>query len=305
MVRVRGIQESDLPEVRALANLCLSRDSISDSSIRRITFGDPNFSTDLTAVATEDGKTVGFVIGVRRTKSPKEVVEAQKDVGWIKLFCVSEKHRRKGIGSLMLQELEEKFKAAGVERLRLCDYPGWTLFSGVDLMYEDAIAFLQAKGFQKAGEAVDYEIDLLDFHVPRTVASLRTEGVTVRRARPEERDRFSKWATDVFSPFWGYEVSEAFKFPQPKLWIAEEEERVLGFSVYSALEPHWFGPIGVDPDSRKKGLGSLLLFNSLVSMREEGQRLAVIPWTEHLFFYSQVPGVRRIRHYWIMQKSLS
>jgi len=30
----------------------------------------------------------------------------------------------------------------------------------------------------------------------------------------------------------------------------------------------------------------------------------VIPWTSHLFFYSQVPGVRRIRHYWIMEKQL-
>jgi len=304
MVEIRELSESDLPTIRRLANRCLLRDTITDASIRRITFGDPNFSTSLTAIATEGGGTVGFMLGARRTRMPQEVVDAQKDIGWIKLFCVSEEHRRKGVGSKMLQKLEAGLKSAGIKVVRLCDYPGWTLFSGVDLAYEDAIAFLQARGFLKAGETVDYEIDLLDFYVPRTVATTNLEGVTVRRARPDERDRFSKWAGDVFSPFWGYEVSEAFRFPQPKVWIAEEKDRTLGFSVYGALEPHWFGPIGVDPDVRKKGLGSALLFRCLVSMKEEGERLAVIPWTGHLFFYSQVPGVKRIRNYWIMQKEL-
>jgi len=304
MVDIRELSESDLPTVRGLANRCLSRDTITDASIRRITFGDPNFSTSLTAVATEGKKTVGFMLGAKRIRSPEEVVDAQKDIGWIKLLCVSEESRRKGIASLMLRKLEEGFRSDGVASIRLCDYPGWTLFSGVDLMYEDAIAFLQARGFRKAGETVDYEIDLLDFHVPRTVSATKLDGVTVRKARIDERERFSKWAKEVFSPFWGYEVSEAFEFPQPKLWVAEEGSRVLGFSVYSALEPHWFGPIGVDAEFRKKGLGSVLLFNCLTSMREEGQRLAVIPWTGHLFFYTQVPGVKRIRHYWIMEKRL-
>lgn len=304
MVDIRELSESDLPTIRGLTNRCLSRDAITDASIRRITFGDPNFSTSLTAVATEGGTIVGFMLGARRTKSPEEVVDAQKELGWIKLFCVSQQQRRKGIASLMLRKLEEKFKDNGVKSIRLCDYPAWTLFSGVDLMYEDAIAFLLAEGFRKTGEKVDYEIDLLDFHVPGTVSAVGLDGVTVRKARIDERERLSRWAAEVFSPFWGYEVSEAFKFPQPKLWIAEEGAKVIGFSEYSALEPHWFGPIGVDADFRKKGLGSVLLFKCLASMREEGQRLAVIPWTGHLFFYTQVPGVKRVRHYWIMQKEL-
>jgi len=74
--------------------------------------------------------------------------------------------------------------------------------------------------------------------------------------------------------------------------------------VAGALEPHWFGPIGVLEAHRKKGLGTVLLFKTLFSMREEGQRLAVIPWTGHLFFYSQVPGIKGIRHYWTMRKDL-
>jgi mycothiol synthase len=304
MVELRELKRNDLKEVRALANHCMKRDTITDASLDRITFDDPNFSPELTAVALEGNEIIGCMVGVRRTRSPEESVEVQKDVGWIKLFFVSETHRRKAIASRMLSELEGRFRSNGAERIRIADFAGWTLFSGVDLMYQEAVGFLVSRGFQKAEEAIDYEIDLLDFYVPKIVAEAKLEGATVRKAELSERERFTRWAAEMFSPFWGFEVSETFKFDPPKLWIGEQAGKILGFSVYGALEPHWFGPIGVDPDSRKRGLGSVLLFNSLASMREEGQRIAVIPWTEHLFFYSQVPGVKRVRHYWIMEKQL-
>ena len=304
MVELRELKRNDLKEIRALANHCLNRDTISDASLERITFGDPNFSPELTAVALEGDEIVGCMVGVRRTKSPEESVEAQKEIGWIKLFFVSEGYRRRGIASRMLGELERKFRSRGTKRIRITDFAGWTLFSGVDVTYQEAIGFLLSRGFEKAGEMVDYEIDLLDFHVPRTVAETKPEGVTIRRARLSEKRRFTEWAAEAFSPFWGFGASEAFKFDPPKLWVAEKDSKTLGFCVYSAPEPYGLGPIGVDPESRKHGLGSVLLFNSLSSMREEGQRMAVIGWTNQLFFYSQVPGIRRIRHYWTMEKQL-
>jgi len=304
MVGLKELSRSDLPELRRKTNICLYRDVVTDGSIERITFANPNFSGDLSLVAVDGDEMVGCMVGVRRTKFPQEMVEAQREVGHLSLFFVAEGYRRKGIASMMLDELEKRFREAGVSRIRVCDFAGWTLFSGVDLMYQEAILFLVAKGFEKVGEAVDYEIDLLDFHVPKWLTDTPPEGVTVRKAKSDEKEKITGWVSGQFSPYWAFEASEAFRSPKPKLWIGEEGERVLGFSAYSALEPHWFGPIGVDPRARKKGLGSLLLFNCLASMREEGQRTAVIPWTSHLFFYSQVPGVRRIRHYWIMEKQL-
>ncbi|HYA22382.1 MAG TPA: GNAT family N-acetyltransferase [Thermoproteota archaeon] len=306
MVELRELRRNDLKEVRTLANHCLNRDTISDASLERITFGDPNFAPELAEVALERNEIVGCMIGVRRTQSPPESVELQKEVGWIKLFFVSDGYRRRTIASQMLIDLEKKFISEGTERIRVADFAGWTLFSGVDLMYQGGVGFLLSKGFKKVEETVDYEIDLLDLYVPEVVATAegRLSDVTVRKAELSERERFTKWAVEMFSPFWGFEVSETFKFDPPRLWIAEKDGKTLGFSVYGALEPHWFGPIGVDPDSRKHGLGSVLLFKALASMREEGQRVAVIPWTEHLFFYSQVPGIRRIRNYWIMEKQL-
>ncbi|RLE79878.1 MAG: N-acetyltransferase, partial [Thermoprotei archaeon] len=64
------------------------------------------------------------------------------------------------------------------------------------------------------------------------------------------------------------------------------------------------GPIGVDSAVRGRGIGTVLLYKSLESLRVRGYRYIVIPWTGHLFFYTQLPGVKSIRHYWILEKKL-
>ena len=79
---------------------------------------------------------------------------------------------------------------------------------------------------------------------------------------------------------------------------------MIGFSTHGALNRDWFGPIGVDEKRRKSGVGSVLLFESRRLMRLNGVGEAVIPWTGHLFFYTQVPDIRGIRHYHIMSKML-
>ncbi|MBO3808751.1 MAG: GNAT family N-acetyltransferase [Candidatus Brockarchaeota archaeon] len=304
-MRIVEFTEEFFSQVRCVANLSLHEDTITDGSLRRITFGDPNYSSKYSLVAVKNGEVAGFLLAVRRLKEPPEVVEAQKDLAWIKLFAVREDCRRRGIATALFNELENRLKEDGVKRIRISDYPFWYLFSGVDLKYEDAIDFLSRRGFRKAGETVDYEIDLLKFHVPKRLASMSVSPLTIRRARHEDRENVFKWIKTEFSIFWAYEADASFKHASPKLWMAEENDRIIGFSVYGALEPHWFGPIGVLTEARSKGIGSILLFNCLKSMREEGQRHAVVPWTNHLFFYTQVPGITRIRHYWIMEKTLS
>ncbi len=304
-MRIAELTEELLGEVRRVANLSLREDAITDESLRRVTFGDPNFSSRYGFVALEGGEVVGFAIGVRRLREPAEVVEAQRDLAWVKLFAVREEWRRRGVATALFNELEGRLREDGVRRVRICDYPIWYLFSGVDLRYEDAVEFLSRRGYRKVGEAVDYEVDLLRFYVPRRVANMDLGPVTVRRARHEDREAVLEWVKREFSVFWAYEANEGFKHAEPKLWVAEEGGEVVGFAVYGALGPDRFGPIGVSAKARARGIGSVLLFNCLRSMREEGQRCAVIPWTSHLFFYTQVPGISRVRHYWILEKELS
>jgi len=130
IVELRSLSRSDLPELRRKANSCLAQDTVTDNSLERITLANPNFLSDLSLVAVDGDEIVGCMMGVRRTKSPQEVVRAQREVRHVILFFVTEEHRRKGIASMMLEELEERYRKAGVSRIRACDFAGWTLFSG-------------------------------------------------------------------------------------------------------------------------------------------------------------------------------
>jgi GNAT superfamily N-acetyltransferase len=301
-MKIIEFNESFFDEVLGLTNLCLHEDSVTSRSLRRITFDDPNYNSRHNLLALEDGRVIGFVLGARRLREPVEMVETHKELAWIKLFAVEEGFRRRRVATSLFNEFENRMKEDGVKMIRIADYPVWTLFSGVDLKYEDAIDFLSKKDFKKAGETVDYEVDLTRFYIPRRIRENDIGPIIVRRAEQEDRNRVLEWVKSTFSIFWAYEADAGFKYDRPKLWIAEEGSKIVGFSVYSALEPHWFGPIGVSTEARSKGVGSILLFNCLRSMREEGQRYAVIPWTNHLFFYTQVPGITRIRNYHVLQK---
>ncbi|QOJ79075.1 hypothetical protein IG193_01000 [Infirmifilum lucidum] len=112
------------------------------------------------------------------------------------------------------------------------------------MKYQDGVSFLQRRGYRKVGEAVDYEIDLLDFYVPRRILEADTGPATVRRAGREDEDRVLSWIRSEFSVYWEYEAKAVFGYEKPKVWIAEDDTGLIGFAVYSALEPHWFGRFG-------------------------------------------------------------
>lgn len=305
-VKVESFRREHLEALEALSRRCLIFHRVTGHMVWRCTYGDPNFDPELALVSVEDGRVVGFMLGSRRAKAP--VPNPSDPTAFIKAFCVDPGYRRRGVANTMLEALEERLRAVGCEELRATDCASWHFFPGVDVRYEDALDFLEHRGFRKAGEAVNYLLDLSRFWFLRRVHNVEeafeAEGIVFRRPGPAERDRVSAWVAEKFSPFWGYEAAATFGEQGVKTLVAEEGGETLGFASYGGLEPEWFGPIGVEERLRGKGIGSVLLFKALESMREEGLSEAVIPWTSHLFFYTQVPGVKGVEHYVILSKKL-
>lgn len=292
--------------VRRLLNLSLPRDFIDRRFFAKITERDPNFDPKFSLVCVEGGRPVAAAIGVRRTKEPAQAVEQHRSVAWIKALAATREARDRL--PQLLSALEEEFARDGRYHVRVSDYASWYVAPGVDLEYEWLLALLAQAGYRKVGEAVNYEVDMSAFYYPERVAKLagelRARGVVVREVGVGERDRVGKWVEERFSPFWRVETEMALEAEGGGVIVAEREGQILGFSVYGALRPDFFGPIGVDPGARRAGIGTVLLFDTLVRMRAEGVRVATIPWTTHLTFYTQVPGVYRVRTFAILAKDL-
>ncbi|MEL9941169.1 MAG: GNAT family N-acetyltransferase [Ignisphaera sp.] len=155
---------------------------------------------------------------------------------------------------------------------------------------------------------MSYEVDLERFYYPRRVLKiendLTSQGFLIRKAREDEAEKVGKWVGEKFSPIWRLEALYAFRCKPPSIWLAEQNNELAGFAVYRRMGRNEFGPVGVDPNKRRLGIGTVLLFKSLYELKQLGFRFVVIPWTSHLFYYTQVPGIAKIKHYYIMAKSI-
>ncbi|MGQ9513988.1 MAG: hypothetical protein ACUVTL_02910 [Thermoproteota archaeon] len=312
-LKFEELNEKNIYEAINVCNASLQYDSFTVTTMRRISLQDPNLEAGLALVAYEGEEPLGVVIGCRRTKQPSELVDPV--AGWIKLLAgiAGKEVDEFGVLNSVCERVETELAKLGAKVIRVSDMASWHMWPGIDLRYETILEVLERRGYTKVGQAVDYLVNLRNFTVPRRIIRIREElskkGISISLAKREERKDLSSWVKTKFGPGWAFEVETSLTNTEERrsgTIIARDMSsgEIIGFSTYGALEWNWFGPIGVDEKRRNSGLGSVLLFESLKLMRLNGVIETVIPWTGHLFFYTQVPGIVGIRHYQIMSKRL-
>lgn len=96
-----------------------------------------------------------------------------------------------------------------------------------------------------------------------------------------------KWASECETAFFGFPV---------RMWIAADGGKVVGFACYDCTARGFFGPTGVLPGYRGRGIGKNLLLRCLDGLREAGYAYAVIGGVEekNFAFYAKVCGAEPI-----------
>lgn len=131
------------------------------------------------------------------------------------------------------------------------------------------------------------------YDLPDSAPYLRraeAEGVAIRRADPWDRERMRSFVAETFNPLWAVEADRAFIHWPITAYLATRGPRVVGFAVYECSRRGFFGPTGVLPELRGKGIGAALLLRCLESMREMGYAYAVIGGVGPASFYEKVCG---------------
>jgi predicted N-acetyltransferase YhbS len=306
MYEIVNLDESLIPSVTSLINSVYIYDSITTWSLTRATFLDPNFEPPLSLVAVEDGNPIGVAIAATRNKEPKELITHEH--AWLKVLAVTPEHLETGLGDKLLAQIEDELRTKGYQDVRATDFAGWHLFPGINIRSENILSFLTKKDYEKVSEAVDYVVDLSGFEIPEMVLDLQDKfkqsGFAIRIPDNIEKERVMSWVLEIFGPVWSYETVMSFRHKPPGVVIAEQDGEIVGFAGFGSLELEWFGPLGVIEDPKYEGLSTILLYRALWEMKLRGQRTAVIPWASHLFFYSQLPNINKIKQYWILSKKL-
>ena len=121
----------------------------------------------------------------------------------------------------------------------------------------------------------------LEPHAQRQAAA----GMSIRRARSYERSLVRRFVLRHFSEGWADETQVAFAHVPIGCHLATYEGKVAGFAVVESTARGFFGPTGVDPVHRGKGIGTALLVAALHGLREIGYVYAVIGWAGPVGFY--------------------
>ncbi|MEC8042830.1 MAG: GNAT family N-acetyltransferase, partial [Pseudomonadota bacterium] len=102
------------------------------------------------------------------------------------------------------------------------------------------------------------------------------EGLELRPARPYEGHALLGFVAEHFNEKWVSEVTLALAAQPAKVLVAVEGGRCLGFACYDVTARGFFGPTGVDPAARGRGLGKLLLLGALDALKQDGFAYSVI-----------------------------
>ncbi len=309
---LRAYRGADQARLLALWNATLTHDRIDEAAFCTRVLLDPNFRADRLLLADEDGELLGFVLGIAR-QVPLFLDGLQPDRGWITAFGVSPARRREGIGRRLLEASLARFAAEGRRRVLISPYTPNYFTPGVDPdAYPEAAAFLAATGWQTTAQPISMRADLTGFQVPPKIvaaeASLAEEGVIVRPVRPADLPALLPMISAEFGWDWYRCAQESLvQLFGPGaddicFLVAVEGERITG---YCQQRRERFGPFGVLPEFRGRGIGRVLLCHCLSAMLAKGFHCAWFLWTgaDAARVY-RVAGFKPVRRFLVMAHDL-
>jgi len=266
--------------------------------LRRGVFDCWYYERDLVRVALDGDRLVGLAVGDVRSRNNSTFAS-------LKLILVHPDYRGRGIASQMLAEIEQGAAARGAERIVVSD--GWPLyfFGGVNYHETQGLIFFHRHGYRSIGDDFHLEAPLRDNSLMDQPDPPLPEGVAIRRARPDDRDRTLAAIDGMFAQAWGFETSLAFRASEPTCYIAERDREVLGFADYDATNFGLFGPTGVHESLRGRKVGAVLYRRCLQDMRALGYPYALVPTNlERLNFYYREGGAQIGRLFLRFEKKL-
>lgn len=310
---VRPYRGADEAALLALWNETLTHDRIDAARFRCQVLLDANFDPAGLLLAEAGGRLAGFLLSIAR-QTPLLGQGMEPELAWITAFGVRGQWQRQGVGRQLFAAALSRLASQGRQRVRISPYTPNYFTPGVDVAaYPAALAFLQGSGWQVISQPISMQVDLTGFQVPPEVAALEAElaqqGIAVRPVQAADLPALMPFIVRHFGWDW-------FRFAQELLLqqfgpgsdelcflVATRGAEIVG---YCQQRRERFGPFGVDPALRGRGIGRLLLFRCLDAMLAKGFHCAWFLWTgRNAARVYQQAGFRQVRQFAILERSIA
>lgn len=240
--------------------------------------------TKIALTAQEAGKMVGLALATRK---------AGAAIGYVTFILVEPSHRRRGVGTALLNAAEQALKAQGEGLTQIearffnpvtlewvvpgtprHDHPN---SPGVDVAGPGYL-FLKNNGYRDVDYENSYYLRLSDFRylpaIEKRLAELKAEGVEITYYDKAKHRGLEELMDDLESEDWRQRVlgNEAQPNPLPLLIVAAGD-KVAGFAGPLDVQPSgrgYFAGIGVHSAFRQRGAGKALFSGLCMGLKEKG-----------------------------------
>lgn len=120
------------------------------------------------------------------------------------------------------------------------------------------------------------------------------EGLVIRRPLPPEGHVVTAFVAEHFAAQWVSEANVALAARPARMLVAIQGGTLAGFACYDVTARGFFGPTGVDPGLRGRGVGRHLLLRALDALAQDGFAYAVIGAAGPVEFYRTTCGAIEI-----------
>lgn len=306
-VRIRPYEGQDESALLRLWNRTLTHDPINEAVFRTRVLLDLNFNSQGLLVAEIDGRLVGFILSIAR-QVPLHLQGLEKDRAWITAFGVDPEYRRRKIASQLFQAALARLSP---RQVLISPYTPNYFIPGVDVQaYPEAVAFLQAAGWETISRPISMCADLTGFQIPAGLVEheerlKEKHQITIQPVRASDLPDLMPFIAAHFGWDWvrfaQEYLLELFGSGSDEICflVARQGQRIVG---YCQQRRERFGPFGVDPALRGLGIGRLLLFRCLMDMLAKGFHCAWFLWTgaDAARLYS-LAGFQPVRQFAVMR----
>lgn len=251
-------------------------------------------------LAFDNNELIGFILAKIWDKD--ERIPNYQDIGWISLFYVSRKYRKKGIGSKLLLLVEDEFTKMGKKEIFIGKDIN-NFFPGIPIDFDvSTTPFFEKRGYT-IGKCTH---DLINEHIMNCRYKLVNDDKFIFRfATKEDQKNVLQFMLKNFPGRWFYECEEYFKkgHINNDFLIVLDKINVIAFirvsDIFTFSKPYnmtWhqrfqnlggLGPLGVDRNYRGINLGSDIVKAGINSLYDKGINEIIIDWTSLIDFYSK------------------
>ncbi len=297
---IRELNSKDISKITLLLSDAMQYDTFFDALVEEKTIASVDYEKELNIVYEENGEINGFA-------AASCGLHKNQRWGWIRLLAVHPDFRDTGIGSKILKEIESRLKNKGCIGVSIMDCPNNYFMPGLFFKYTEGHCFLIKNGYKKTGDNINLVCYVWRncFNCDAEIEGLKKEGFIIKRAELKDKEIVMEFLKKEF-PAWQIEVENAYKNDPITTYICIYDNKCVGFSNYEGNNKGtgWFGPMGVLPVTRGKGIGAILCKLCMNGIADLGFGEAIIPWVGPVRFYSKVCDSQIDRVFWTYEKQL-